>query len=164
MMTVSDLARKNITIGLVLFVIVGFITASIMAKKQDQAFQTDQELYKLVVQQLQEGNYGIVLAGTSTLEHSQRSSEAVNYTIGLAAANAGELEKGILHMQRALDINPHKVEDPMFMLQFAEALVLAGKNKEAGLVLERSKSFAAPESFPHYQERVTQLQEEIGDI
>lgn len=133
-----------------------------MGKKQDSSFRTDNELYGLVSQHLELGNYEIALAGSKTLEKSQKSSETVNYLIGIAAVNSGELAKGIQHLQRVLEINPYKVEDSLFMLQYAEALVLAEKSYEAGLVLERCMTLPPPESYPKYQERIAELQEQLA--
>ncbi|MEK5039905.1 tetratricopeptide repeat protein [Sporosarcina sp. FSL K6-3457] len=155
--------RKYITIGIAFVLIVGFIVASLMGKKQDQVFQMDNKQYNIVIQQLKEGNYKDALAESADLEKRHGRSDAVNYMIALAATNAGETEKSILYMQRALDNNPYKVEDPLFMLQLAEALILAEMLEEAAEVLERSKTLKAPESYPQYQERVTQLQEKISN-
>lgn len=160
-MLFSDSNRRYFTIGLVLFVIVGLVTASILGKKQDVAFQTESEKYNQVVQQLQDGNYEAALEGTKALEYSRQSSEIVNYIIGLVAVNAGEIDNGIQHLQRVLDINPHKVEDEIFMLQLAEAFVLGDRNDYAQIVLEQCKLFMAPESYLKYQERVAQLEKQI---
>lgn len=161
-MSLKDSTRKYLVVGLALFIVGGLTTASFRGGKQDNNFRTDNELYSLVTQQLEQGNYEIALAGTKTLEDSQQSSEVVNYIIGLAAVNSGEMAKGVRHLQRVLDINPHKVEDSMFMLQLAEAMVLAEMKNEAELVLERCLTLPTPESFPHYQERIVELQQQLA--
>lgn len=161
-MNLRDSSKKYIVIGLSLFVMLGLITASILGKKQDTAFQLDDVEYSHVVQQFQEGQYAEVIEKSTALEIRQGSSEQVNYLIALASANTGEIEKSLRHMQRTLDINPHRVEDSMFMLQFAEFLVMAEQKEEAELVLERCVSLPVPESLPDYQERVAELQLQLA--
>ncbi|MBE1556412.1 tetratricopeptide repeat protein [Sporosarcina limicola] len=161
-MNLSDSSRKYIVIGLSLFVMIGLITASIMGKKQNTAFQLDDTEYSHAVQQLQEGNYAGALEASSALETRQGSSEQVNYLIALAAANSGEIEKSLKHMQRTLDRNPHRVEDAMFMLQYAEFFVMAEQKDEAVLVLDRCATLPIPEDYPEYQERVAQLQQQLA--
>lgn len=161
-MNVSDSARRYIVMGLALFVILGLITASILGNKQDTAFQNNNVLYGMLTQQLQEGNYNDALATAELLGESQKTSEVVNYITALAAINAGENDKALMHMQRTLDINPHKVEDSMFMLQYAEILVQAEKKDEATQVLERCEVLPVPEIFPEYKERIIQLQEQLA--
>lgn len=161
-MNVSDSARRYIVMGLSVFVILGLISASIMGSKQDKEFQANNALYGLMTQQLQEGNYSDALATSVVLGESQKASEVVNYYTALTAINVGETEKALLHMQRALDINPHKVEDSMFMLQYAEMLVQAEKKDEATQVLERCEVLPVPEIYPDYQERILQLQEQVA--
>ena len=148
--------------GLALFVILVLITASIIGNKQDIAFQNNNVLYGLMTQQLQEGNYSDALVAAEVLGESQKSSEVVNYFTALAAINLGEIDKALMYMQRALNINPHKVEDSMFMLQYAEMLVEAEKKAEAIQVLERCEVLSVPESYPDYKERILQLQEQLA--
>ena len=161
-MNVSDSARRYIVMGLALFVILGLITASIMGNKQDEAFQTNNMLYGVMVQQLQEEKFSDALATAEMLEEYLKSSELVSYLVSLAAINVGEIDKALMYMQRTLDINPHKVEDSMFMLQYAEMLVQAEKKDEATQVLERCEVLLVPEIYPDYKERILQLQEQLA--
>jgi len=161
-MNLSVSQRKYILLGLVVFVLLGTVTASIMGKKQDKVFQLNDLEYNQVVQQLQDGNYVEAFEASRHLENRQVSSEAVNYIIALAAANFGNVEKGLNHMQRTLDINPHRVESSVFMLQYAEFLIMVDRNDDAMEVLNRCATLPIPESYPQYQERVIQLQEQIA--
>lgn len=161
-MNVSDSTRRYIVLGLAFFVLMGLISATVMGNKQDKAFQNNNVLYGLMTQQLQEGNYSDALVAAEVLGESQKSSEVVNYFTALAAINAGETDKALMHMQRALDINPHKVEDSMFMLQYAEMLVQSEKKDEATQVLERCEVLPVPELFPNYKERILQLQDQLA--
>ncbi len=161
-MNLSHSTRKYILIGIVLIVLAGLISACSMGKKQDAAYQINDLEYSQVVQQIQEGNFVGALEASKTLESNQSNSEQVNYMIALAAANSGEIEKGLIHMQKTLDLNPHKVEDSMFMLQLAQFLMIAERTDEAGLVLERCTTLPTPETYPNYQEDVAQLQQQLA--
>ena len=106
--------------------------------------------------------YDQTLAISKELEKNHASSEIVNYYSAVSAANIGELDNATIHMQRALDINPHNVEDSMFMLQYAEMLVYAEKKEEAMQVIERCKTLAVPAEFPQYMERIIELEAEVA--
>ncbi len=163
-MRLSDSTRKYITAGLALFVLIGIIVSISLGKKQDAAFQANEMQYAMVAEQLQEGRFEAALESSKQLEKNQRDSENVNYVIALTAVNAGDIGKGIRHMQRALDLNPHKVEDAIFMLQYAEMLVVEEKVDEAAQVLAKCESLPAPEEYPEYEERVQELQEHLATL
>ena len=64
----------------------------------------------------------------------------------------------LILMQKAMDINPHNVENAMFMLQFGEMLLFAERFEDAKMVLARcQESGWVPEEYPTYQERVQEL-------
>ena len=162
-MKIQESTRRYIVGGLTLLVVVGLIVANVMGKKQDTAFQADEAQFYQGAAELQEGQYAEALVTLEGVEKRHRSSEVMNYAIGLAAINTGDAEKAALHYQRALDINPYKVEDAMFMLQYAEVLIFAEKKDEAGQVLEHCATFVTPEEFPEYPERVAELQVQLAD-
>lgn len=161
MMNVTDSARKYISLGLIAAVFIGLIVASIMAKKQNEVFAMNDNVYKIMAQQAEEGDYSSVLEAADMLEESQKMSEPVSYLLAIASINEDDANQAIIHMQRALDINPHKVEDSMFMLQYAEMLSIAEKTDEALQVLEVCETLSVPESFPEYEERVIELKEQL---
>ena len=70
-----------------------------------------------------------------------------------------------VHMQKTLDINPHKVEDAMFMLQFGEILFFAQRYDNAKTVLTRcQESGWVPAEYPEYQQRVQELLTAIEQV
>lgn len=163
-MNLSDSTRKYITAGIALFVLIGIFVAIGLGKKQDAAFQENEMQYAMVAEQLQQGHFEAALESADQLEKNQRNSENVNYVIALTAVNAGDIEKGIRHMQRALDLNPHKVEDSIFMLQYAEMLVVEEKVDEATQVLTRAEALPTPEEFPEYEERIQELKDHLATL
>ncbi|MGE7020689.1 tetratricopeptide repeat protein [Solibacillus cecembensis] len=164
-MNLKESTRKYILLGAVLFIIVGLVAAKVLAKGQDTQFTTEDVLYQQAAQMYNEGNYSDALVFTNELLLAQPKSEAVNYLGGLVAANAGEYQQAAVLLQKTLDINPYKVEDAMFMLQFGEVLVSAERHEDAKTVLVRCQESAwTPEEFPEYQNRVAELLAQIETI
>lgn len=161
-MSFSSTNRKYIFIGVILIVIIGLFIAYFLGKKQDQKFAHEDALYNALVQHLQEEKYEDSLIIADNLKKQQQESEILNYAIALAAANTGEFEKAVSHMQRTMDFNPHKVEDSMFMLQYAEMLLFAEREADAKIVLERCTTLPIPETYPQYEERIQQLLSQIN--
>ncbi|MEK4424079.1 tetratricopeptide repeat protein [Solibacillus sp. FSL K6-1523] len=164
-MNLKESTRKYILLGALLFIIVGLVSAKVLAKGQDTQFTTEDILYQQVAQLYNEGNYTEASLFMNELLLAQPKSEAVNYLGGLIAANTEEYEQAAILFQKTLDINPYKVEDAMFMLQFGEVLVLAERNEDARIVLVHCQESAwAPESFPEYQNSVADLLAQIETI
>lgn len=164
-MEIKESTRKYILIGLVLVIVIGLISAKFLGKKQDEEFAMDDALYQHVSQLYSDGNYEEAAEYSTELLTRQPDAEATNYIGGLIAANTGELEQAAILLQKTLEINPYKVEDPMFMLQLAEVLYGAERYADAQTVLVtcRDKGWA-PAELPTYQERVAQLLAEIEAV
>lgn len=161
-MRLTESTRKYILFGFVVFIILGVITAKVMAGQQDEDFVSQNTLYQQATQFYSEGNYGEASKELQQLLKKQPNSEIVNYMAALASASNGEVKQSATLMQKVLAINPHKVEDAMFMLQFGEILTLAERYTDAKVVLIRCKQSAwAPAEYPDYQTRVAQLLTEI---
>lgn len=164
-MQFTESTRKYILIGLIAFIIVGFITAKVLASKQDEEFLVDDTLYKQASQLYNDGNYAAAGELINDLLLRQPNSEIVNYLGGLISANKGDYKQSAILLQKTLDINPHKVEDPMFMLQYGEVLFFAERYKDSKIVLEKCREWGwVPESYPTYQERVTELLTQIENM
>ncbi|MEO4054102.1 hypothetical protein [Solibacillus sp. CAU 1738] len=161
-MTFTDTKKKYILLSMIAFIVIGLIAAKVMASNQDNKFTTEDVLYQQAAQMYNEGNYTEAAIYINELIKSQPNSEVVNYLGGLIAANNDEAARSAILLQKTLDINPYKVEDPMFMLQFAEVLVMAELFENAKTVLTRcQESVWAPEEYPDYQNRVTELLTQI---
>lgn len=164
-MQFTESTRKYILIGFVAFIIVGFITAKVLASKQDEEFVVDDTLYQQASELYNEGKYPAAGELINELLLRQPNSEIVNYLGGLNSANNGDYKQSVVLLQKTLDINPHKVEDPMFMLQFSEALFFAERYNDSKIVLEKCREWGwVPESYPTYQERVMELLTQIENM
>lgn len=164
-MQFTETTRKYILIGFVAFIIVGFITAKVLASKQDEEFVVDDKLYQQASELYNEGKYPAAGELINELLLRQPNSEIVNYLGGLNSANNGDYKQSVVLLQKTLDINPHKVEDPMFMLQFGEALFFAERYDDSKIVLEKCREWGwVPESYPTYQERVMELLTQIENM
>lgn len=157
-MVFNEAVRKYILIGFVVLIAGGLITAKIMAKKQDEQFAYEDALYQQATQLYGEEKYEEALAYVDELLKTQADSEATNYLGALTAMVNEQYPRAATLMQKTLDINPHKVEDAMFMLQFAEMLYFAERYEDAEVVLVKCRDMAwAPEEFPEYQNYVNEL-------
>lgn len=164
-MQFNETTRRYILLGVVLVIVIGIISAKLMTKKQDELFLMQDTLYQQASQAYNEQNFEQANQLIAELLIIQPKSEIANYLGGLSAANIGNYEKATILLQKTLDINPHKVEDPMFMLQFAEILFSAEKYSEAKVVLLRCQAWAwMPEEFPTFQNRVSELLRQIETI
>lgn len=161
-MTFTEEKRKYILFGIIIFTIIGLVAAKTMASKQDKEFMTEDILYQQATQSYKEGNYTEAEVHINELLKLQPNSEVVNYLGGLIAANNNDVTRSVILLQKTLDINPHNVEDPMFMLQFGEVLYFAERYEDANTVLIRCQESAwAPEEYPEYQIRVKELLAQI---
>lgn len=164
-MTFTEPKRKYILLGIIACIVMGLIVAKVMASKQDKEFLTEDILYQQATQLYTEGNYTEAMVYINDLLKAQPNSEAINYLGGLIAANNNETKQAVILLQKTLDINPHNVEDPMFMLQFGEVLFFAERYEDANTVLNRCQESAwAPEEYPDYQNRVTELLTQIENM
>ena len=161
-MQFSEAVRKYILVGLILLIVAGILTSKVLAKKQDEEFLINDQLYQQVVQLYSNGNYEEAKVYSSELIERAPKSEIANYIGGLIAAANNDVKQAVILLQKTLDINPHKVEDPIFMLQFGEVLVSAERKEDARIVLERCRDMGwAPEEYPEYQQRVNEILTQI---
>lgn len=157
-MVISETVRRYILVGFVLFIAVGLIASKMMASKQDEQFAYEDAVFQQGMSLYNEENYTEALVYAEELLKTQGDSESVNYFAALVAMENGQFSRATTLMQKTLDINPYKVDYPMFMLQFGESLNYAERFDDAKLVLERCRDMGwVPEQFPKYQEHVAQL-------
>jgi len=164
-MTFTEEKKRLILLCLIAIIIIGFITAKFMANKQDEKFVAEDSLYQQSAQLYNEGNYAEAASSIHKVLKANPNSEVVNYLGGLIAANNDESKKAAILLKKSLDINPYKVEDPLFMLQLGEILWMADRNEDAKVVLTQCQKAAwAPNEYPDYQARVAELLTEIGNM
>lgn len=161
-MQFTESTRKYILAGTIAFIIVGIIIAKVMASKQDEQFTTQNTQYEQATQLYNEGNYEEASKTLQSLLKQQPNSEIVNYLTALSVANTGDSKKAATLMEKIIQLNPHKVEDAMFMLQFGEILTLAQRYDDAKIVLTHCQQAAwVPADYPDYQARIAQLLTDI---
>lgn len=157
-MTFTESIRKYILSGIVTLVVVGLIVATVLASKQDEEFLMSETLYNQAIQLQTDGDLEGSIAMLSEVLKKQPNSEIGNYVAGLINARNGDMKQASIYMQKVLDINPYKVEDPKFMLQMGEIFLGAEKFEEARIVLLRCQEAQwTLEDIPDYQEYVTSL-------
>ena len=150
--------RKYILLSIVCLIVGGIVIAKFMAKSQDEQFTNEDNLYVATYSLVSEGKYTEAAQYISELLQTQPSSETANYLGAIVYANNAEYKQAAILMQKAMDINPYNVENPMFMLQFGEVLLFSERYDDAKTVLIRcQESGWAPEEYPTYQQRVQEL-------
>lgn len=164
-MQLKESTRRYILLGMIGIIVVGLIVAKVLANNQDEQFTVEQTLYQQASQLASQGNYEEAGLYINEVLKSKPDSEAVNYLGALIASNQGEVEQAAILFQKTLDINPYKVEDALFMLQFGEILYNVERYEDAKVVLTRCQEAGwMPESYPGYQERVAELLSSIENI
>ncbi|MFP3919805.1 hypothetical protein U5N28_18530, partial [Lysinibacillus telephonicus] len=164
-MQFRESTRKYILIGMVAFIVLGLIVAKVMAKSQDEQFATEELLFQKATQLSSEGNFKEASVYINELLKTKSDSEDVNYLGALISVNIGEIDQAVILFQKTMDLNPHRVEDPMFMLQFGETLFKVGRYDDAKIVLARCKESAwAPREIPNYQTKVSEILKSIEEI
>lgn len=164
-MSINESSRKYVLLGLIAFIIIGLIVSSFLGKKQDEVFETENFLYQQALQLYEAGEYTNAQNIISDLLVKKSDSEIINYLGGLIAASNQEYSSAAILMQKALDINPHLVEAPMFMIQFGEILFHAERFDDARIVLERCREWDwVPEEYPNYQEQVREMLMQIENM
>ncbi|MFF5993872.1 hypothetical protein AAGS61_03805 [Lysinibacillus sp. KU-BSD001] len=157
-MQLTEKNRKYILLSIVCLIIVGILVAKFMGKSQDEQFSNEDNLYATTYSLVSEQKYSEATPFISELLQAQPSSEAVNYLGSIVYANNGDYKQAAILMQKAMDLNPYNVENPMFMLQFGEVLIFSERYEDAKTVLTRcQESGWAPQEYPTYQQRVQEL-------
>lgn len=161
----SEVNRKYILLAFVGVIIFGIIGAKWIGSKQDEQFAYEDQLYNAALQYVNEGNAQEAATYVQELLKIQPDAEAVNYLAAIVYANTEDMAAAAVHMQKTLDINPYKVEDATFMLQFGEILFLSERYDDAKTVLTRCQEWGwAPEEYPEYQQRVQELLTAIEQV
>lgn len=164
-MYINNSIRKYILLGITVILLIGIVIASVLAKKQNEEFEKENFIYQQALEMYQSENYegAKMLISDLVMEHDD--SEIVNYLAGLIDASNNDFTSAAVYMQKSLDINPYKVEEPMFMLQFGEILFRAERFEDAKLVLDRcNESNWSPEDYPEYQSQVQDMLKQIENM
>lgn len=154
--------RKLVLVSILVLLIVGLITAKLLGKQQDKVYKENNDKYNQLISTYSSGEYqNATLIGNQLLTKVP-DSEFVNYLTGISALNNQDYYSATILLQKSLDLNPHKVEDPIFMINFAEALYYVDRLADAEIVLLRCQERGwLPENYPEYQTRVNELLQTI---
>ncbi|MFC4410003.1 hypothetical protein ACFOZY_06065 [Chungangia koreensis] len=142
-----------------LILIIGIFTSITLSNNQDHKFIELQMRYNEGLEYFNNKEYENAYNSLNQIVDEFPDSEPVNYLYAISAVNTFHFKESLIYMERALDINPYNVENPVFMIQYAEILINADKIEEAKLVIEHSKNLEQPTNFPNFQERLKELEE-----
>jgi len=156
-MNITDKSIRFIVVIMVVLILFGLGFTSFASEKQDEKFANDQAMYHQALQYIQSGENDKALLSLKKINLEYPTSTSVKYYTGLALLNNGEVNSAVNEFQRLIEINPYMIEDSIFMIVFARALVSTEKFEDAKLVLERCKTLQIPEEIPDYLEQVNEL-------
>lgn len=156
-MNITDTAMRYAVAVMVPALLIGFGYASFAGKKQDEQFVSEQVTFYQALQHLEDGKFNEAIPLLQSVDKENSRSAFVKNYLGSTYANMGNWSNAVIEYQNVLDLNPYKVKDSVFMLQFAHILISAEKLDEAKVVLERCKALPTPEQIPDYQEQVQAL-------
>lgn len=161
----NHVISKYILLGTTAVIIVGIIVASILANKQNERFEAENQVYQQAVELYRSENFEGAKLLIKDLVIERSKSEVVNHLAALIYARNDEYTSAAVYMQKALDINPYNVEEPIFMFQFGEILLRAERIEDAKVVLNHCKeSNWEPEGHPEYQAQVQDMLKQIENM
>jgi len=161
-MNIKDTGIRYMVTILVLIVIIGLGYASLTGKTHDKKILKEQTRYTQALQFLQNQEYDQAVTLLKLVKEDYPNSATVKYYLGTSLANIREWNSAAQEYQQILDLNPYKVKEPIFMIQFAGILINAKKLDEAKIVLEKCLTLPIPEQIPNYLEQVNSLIDQIS--
>lgn len=156
-MNITDTAMRYTVAVIVTALLIGLGYASFAGKKQDEQLVSEQGAFYQALQYIQDGKSNEALPLLQLVDKENSNSAVVKYYLGSTYASMGNWNSAVMEYQKTLDLNPYKVEDSIFMFQFASILISAEKLDAAKVVLERCQTLPAPEQMPDYQEQINAL-------
>ena len=143
-------------------IIIGLATAILLGKKQDEHFAEEQAIYSQANSAYQAKDYKQALQLIKPLVEEHADNEKINYLASLISYSAGYYADSAKYGQTALDLNPHRVEKPMFMLRLGLAYYFAKDYEKARIVFQYClDANFQPEEMSNYREMI---EEYIGKI
>lgn len=113
---------KYIFFGIILFIFIGIIYTNVSGKKQDEVYKQDFMKYQEALQQIQSNEVVQAVAVLEDLVVKYPDEYTLYYRLGLAYSSQKNFEKAAIHFQKAIDIRPALLEDPMFSYKMGESL------------------------------------------
>lgn len=113
---------KCIFLGIVLFVIIGIIYTNITGKNQDEVYKQDFMKYQQAIQLMQDNELDQAIKTLEELVVKYPDEYNLYYQLGNAYSSQKDFEKAAIHFQKAIDIRPALLEDPLFAYMMGESL------------------------------------------
>lgn len=157
MVNITDKTLRWLVGGVLFFVMAGLAYTYSSAKGQDEQFLQSYSQFEQARTLFDHQQFDQALPLLQELEQKQPDSALIKNYLGIAYLNTGDIGAAVTKYKSVLDLNPYKVENALFMIQFGEILLLDGKKAEAVLVLEKCLTLAPPAEMPDYQVKVQEL-------
>ena len=136
-------------------IVIGMATAILLGKKQDEHFAEEAATYHQANSAYNAKDYDQALQLITPLVEEHAQNEKINYLASLISYSAGYYADAAKYAQTTLDLNPHRVEKPMFMLRLGLAYFSAKDYEKARIVFQYclDQNFQ-PEDMPNYREMI----------
>ncbi|WP_169818537.1 tetratricopeptide repeat protein [Domibacillus iocasae] len=157
MSNITDGTIRWVIAGFLFVILIGLIYTYTAAKSQDEVYLQNYSKYEKAVELFEAQQFDQALPLFEELEKEQPRSAVIKNYLGIAYVNTGNVDAAITKYQNVLDLNPYKVEDAQFMIQFGEILLFADQKDDAKKVLEKCLTLVPPAEMPDYHEKVNQL-------
>ncbi|WP_231584141.1 tetratricopeptide repeat protein [Domibacillus indicus] len=160
-MKLTDSSIRYIVAGIFLCLAIALIYTHFSGEKQDEKVTEIYYTYQQAFELLQQGQYAQALPLLEQVKAEEPDSVPVTHYLGMSYVNTNELSKASRAYKQVVELNPYKIEDALFMIQFADVLTLNGEKEEALTVLAQCKNLPVPASMPDYQEQVAAKMKEL---
>ena len=146
---------KIVVLISVAVIIIGLATAILLGKKQDEHFAEEAEQFDKANSAYQAKDYKQALQLIQPLVEEHAQNEKINYLASLITYSAGYYTDAAKYAQTTLDLNPHRVEKPLFMMHLGLAYFFAKDYEKARIVFQHclDQNFQS-EEMPNYRELI----------
>jgi len=138
MLATLEMRNKIFFSGLSVLVFVVLLTFG-LGWGQEQGFKTDHELYQDVKLKLQQQNFRVALPELVTLLRNHPDSYLLNWDYAFANAKSGDNAAASHYYTQIRLLRPAMVQNPLFLVEFAEVLYIQGEGEKAQAYLTRAK-------------------------
>lgn len=137
----SGRTRNIIFIIFLAFTIFLTIIACSAAASQDKLFVADYNQYIKANQLLNQGKYAEAEPILADLAIKQKDTYQVLWLYGLCLAGNGRLAEGMDYMQKARELRPALLMNPIYLVQYGDMLYRMGDYSEAERYIKESTKY-----------------------
>lgn len=138
-------------------------TSFTKAAQQNKQYLAEQVQYLDGKALLDKGQFTSSILVLNELLLTKKDMPAVYHTLALSEASNDNVQLASEYMYEVLKLDPHYVDNPSFMLQFSEILLISDEIQKAKQTLEICAAFSIKTVDPQFIERVDELVEYVEE-